>query len=130
MANLLWGQGVDAFPLVISDKGRLPDQTEVKWVIAKEFVEISKVSKHPINTLSAKVLSIRKLGEISSVDFEVDLAFSPLMHFELSTRLVNELNIQMHDSVFLFLDPKGIHIMPVYTSPRHKLFEKQKGMHP
>ena len=125
-ATLLWGQGVEAFPLTIFDKGRLPDQTEVKWVIAKEFVEISKVSFERINTISAKVHQVRRLGEISSVDFEVDLAFSPMMHFELSTRNVNELNMNVNDRVFLYLDPKGIHIMPVYSSPAHKEVEKRK----
>ena len=125
-ATLLWGQGVEAFPLTIIDKGRLPDQTEVKWVIAKEFVEISKKPFERINSLSAKVLQVRRLGEISSVDFEVELAFGPTMHFELSTRLVNELNIDVDDQVFLYLDPKGIHIMPVYSSPAHKEVEKKK----
>jgi molybdate transport system ATP-binding protein len=125
-ATLLWGQGVEAFPLTIFDKGRLPDQTEVKWVIAKEFVEISKNPFERINTLSAKVHQVRRLGEISSVDFEVELAFGPMMHFELSTRLVNELNIDVDDQVFLYLDPKGIHIMPVYSSPAHKEVEKKK----
>ncbi len=129
-ATLLWGQGVEAFPLTIFDKGRLPDQTEVKWVIAKEFVEISKDSFERINTVSAKVLRVRRLGEISSVDFEVELAFSPMMHFELSTRIVNELNIEVNDQVFLYLDPKGIHIMPVYSSSAHKEIEKKKREKP
>lgn len=125
-ATLLWGHGVEAFPLTILDKGRLPDQTEVKWVIAKEFVEISNEPIQKINTVCAEVCRVRKLGEISSVDFKVDLAFQPIMHFELSTRVVNELNIDVADRVFLHLDPKGIHIMPVYTSPMHKQVEKKK----
>ena len=125
-ATLLWGHGVEAFPLTILDKGRLPDQTEVKWVIAKEFVEISNEPIQKINTVSAEVCRVRKLGEISSVEFKVELPFQPVMHFELSTRVVNELNIDVADRVFLHLDPKGIHIMPVYTSPMHKQVEKQK----
>lgn len=125
-ATLLWGQGVDAFPLIIFDKGRLPDQTEVKWVIAKEFVEISKLPIERINTISAKVNSIKQLGEISTLEFAIDLAFYPLMHCELNTRQVHDLGLQLGDQVFLYLDPKGIHIMPVYSSPEHKNKEKQK----
>ncbi len=129
-ATLLWGQGVESFPLTIFDKGRLPDQTEVKWVIAKEFVEIRNEPIQKINTLSAIVCRIRRLGEISSVDFKVELPFQPMMHFELSTRVVNDLNIDVDDIVYLHLDPKGIHIMPVYTSPMHKQLEKQKRDRP
>jgi molybdenum cofactor cytidylyltransferase/nicotine blue oxidoreductase len=129
-ATLLWGQGIEAFPLTIFDKGRLPDQTEVKWVIAKEFVEISNQPIHKINTVNAIVSSIRRLGEISSVDFKVQLPFYPMMHFELSTRVVNDLKIDVDAQVFLHLDPKGIHIMPVYTSPMHKQVEKQKRDRP
>lgn len=125
-AVLLWGQGVEAFPLTINDKGRLPDQTEVKWVIAKEFIEMSKLPIDGINTLSAQVTRVRKLGEISSVDFVVNLPFQPLMHFELSTRLVNDLQLVCKDTIYFHLDPRGIHIMPVYTSAAHKHSEKQK----
>lgn len=129
-ATLLWGQGIEAFPLTIFDKGRLPDQTEVKWVIAKEFIEISNKPIQKINVVNAIVCRIRRLGEISSVDFKVDLAFQPMMHFELSTRVINDLKLDVADRVFLHLDPKGIHIMPVYTSPLHKQMEKQKRDRP
>ena len=122
--RLLWGQGVDAYPLEINDKGRLPNQTEVKWVIAGEYVELMREDRGLANTIAARISKIRQLGDIATVQFIFSIAHRPRMQIDLSTRLVNDLDFQLHSDIYVRLDPRGIHIMPVYTNPMQKQAEK------
>ncbi len=125
-AYLQWGQGVHSMKLQIEDKGRLPDNTEVKWVISGEFVELSRDNQGRTNCISAKVEEIMQLGDISSITFSLDLPFSEMMYLELSTRMVKDFQLLKNDRLFISLDPAGIHIMPVYSDPNVKMLQKLK----
>jgi molybdenum cofactor cytidylyltransferase len=107
-------------------RGRLPDNTEVKWVISGEFVELSRDNQGRTNCISAKVEEIMQLGDISSITFSLDLPFSEMMHLELSTRMVKDFQLLKNDRLFISLDPAGIHIMPVYSDPNVKMLQKLK----
>jgi molybdate transport system ATP-binding protein len=125
-AHLQWGQGVNSMKLQIEDKGRLPDNTEVKWVISGEFVELSRDDHGRTNCIGAKVVQIMQLGDISSITFSLDLPFPEMMHLELSTRMVKDFQLLKNDHLFVGLDPAGIHIMPVYSDPSIKMIQKLK----
>ena len=125
-ALLQWGQGVQSIKLQIEDKGRLPDNTEVKWVISSEFVELSRDSQGRTNCVGAKVVQVMQLGDISSITFSLELPFPQMMHLELSTRMVKDFQLFKYEQVFLSLDPAGIHIMPVYSDPSVKMLQKLK----
>lgn len=125
-AVLQWGQGVNSVRLKIEDKGRLPDNTEVKWVISGEYVELLRDSEDRLNCIGAKVTQILQLGDISSVTLDLDLPFKEMMHLELSTRMVKDFQLQNSDCLYISLDPAGIHIMPVYSDPSVKMAQKIK----
>jgi molybdate transport system ATP-binding protein len=129
-ANLQWGQGVHSVHLDIFDKGRLPNQTEVKWVISAEHITLSKSQVHSNNSITAKVVKVLQLGDISSITLELNLPFDEQMHIDLSTRMLKDLQVVLDDHIHLHLDPEGIHIMPVYSNPQKKLLEKQKREKP
>ena len=123
-AKLQWGRGVHSIFLEIKDKGRLPDQTEVRWVISAEHIQLSRTRKVAINSFSGKVERILQLGDISTVSLILDLPFKEAMHLEISAREVKELNLKEGDNIFISLDPEGIHIMPVYSNPQIKMAQK------
>ncbi len=125
MAKIVCGHASDSIELMIHDKGRLPNQTEVKWVIAGQYVALSNVASNEPNTLCGSIERILQLSEISSVKVRLP---SPLhqMHLELSTRHIQELHLEVGNTVYLKLDPDGIHIMPVYSDLKHKYAQKQK----
>jgi molybdenum cofactor cytidylyltransferase/nicotine blue oxidoreductase len=47
------------------------------------------------------------------------------MHLELSARQVKDLQLEEGGTIYLSLDPAGIHIMPVYSDPSVKMAQKQ-----
>lgn len=126
LATLQWGRGIHSVDLQIVDKGRLPDQTEVKWVISAQYIELSLVKKLEINTFSATVSQILQLGDISSITLNLNLPFQESMHIEISARMVKELQLSIGKTIYVSFDPAGIHIMPVYADPAIKNAQKQR----
>jgi molybdate transport system ATP-binding protein len=124
-AQLQWGQGIHSVVLEINDKGRLPNHTEVKWVISGEYVDLSLTKKLEVNSFAACVSKILQLGDVSSLTLSLDLPFSQMMHLEISTRMVRELALVEGKTIYLSLDPAGIHIMPVYSDPSVKMAQKK-----
>ena len=125
IAHLQWGQGVDSVVLEITDKGRLPNHTEVKWVISGEYVDLSLTKKLEVNSFAASVSKILQLGDVSSLTLTLELPFSQMMHLEISTRMVRDLALVEGKTIYLSLDPAGIHIMPVYSDPSVKMAQKK-----
>ncbi len=125
IAHLQWGQGIHSVVLEINDKGRLPNHTEVKWVISGEYVDLSLTKKLNVNSFVARVSKILQLGDVSSLTLSLDLPFSQEMHLESTTRMVRELALVEGKTIYLSLDPVGIHIMPVYSDPSVKIAQKK-----
>lgn len=125
LAHLQWGQGLHSVVLQIMDKGRLPDQTEVRWVIAAEFINLSLTKTSELNSFGAFVKNILQLGDISSVTLALELPFEQALHLELSSRLVKDLQLQSDQKIYIAFDPMGIHIMPVYADPLVKMAQKK-----
>ena len=124
IANLQWGRGVQSVFLEIMDKGRLPDQTEVRWVISSEYIQLSKTQQSTRNSFSGRVGRILQLGDISTITIHLDLPFQESMHLEISAREVKDLQLQEGESIHVSLDPAGIHIMPVYSNSQIKMAQK------
>ena len=124
-AHLQWGQGIHSVVLEINDKGRLPNHTEVKWVISGEYVDLSLTKKLEVNSFAASVSKILQLGDVSSLTLSLELPFSQMMHLEINTRMVRDLALVEGKTIYLSLDPAGIHIMPVYSDPSVKMAQKQ-----
>ena len=125
LARLQWGRGVQSIFLEILDKGRLPDQTEVRWVISSAYVQLSKIKPSLTNTFSGTVNRILQLGDISTITINLDLPFQESMHLEISAREVKDLQLQEGQIIYVSLDPAGIHIMPVYSNPQIKMAQKR-----
>ncbi|BDW11290.1 hypothetical protein PSHI8_13720 [Polynucleobacter sp. SHI8] len=125
IAHLQWGQGIHSVVLEINDKGRLPNHTEVKWVISGAYVDLSLTKNFKVNSFAASVSKILQLGDVSSLTLSLELPFSQLMHLEISTRMVRDLALVEGKTIYLSLDPAGIHIMPVYSDPSVKMAQKQ-----
>jgi molybdate transport system ATP-binding protein len=125
IAHLKWGQGIHSVILEINDKGRLPNHTEVKWVISGEYVDLSLTKKREVNSFSASVSKILQLGDVSSLTLSIELPFPQMMHLEISTRMVRDLVLLEGKTIYLSLDPSGIHIMPVYSDPSVKIAQKK-----
>jgi molybdate transport system ATP-binding protein len=123
-AKLQWGRGVHSIILEIMDKGRLPDQTEVRWVVSAEHIQLSRTRQVSINSFSGRVEKILQLGDISTVTLNLDLPFKESMHLEISAREVKDLHLKEGIDIFISLDPEGIHIMPVYSNPQIKMAQK------
>jgi molybdate transport system ATP-binding protein len=125
IAHLQWGQGIHSVVLEINDKGRLPNHTEVKWVISGAYVDLSLTKKLEVNSFAASVSKILQLGDVSSLTLSLELPFSQMMHLEISTRMLRDLALAEGKIIYLSLDPAGIHIMPVYSDPSVKMAQKQ-----
>ena len=125
IAHLQWGQGIHSVVLEINDKGRLPNHTEVKWVISGAYVDLSLTKKLEVNSFAASVSKILQLGDVSSLTLSLELPFSQMMHLEISTRMLRDLALVEGKIIYLSLDPAGIHIMPVYSDPSVKMAQKQ-----
>jgi len=125
-AHLQWGQGIHSVPLLVTDKGRIPDATEVKWVVSSEYVSLSKTQTNQPNQFAAVVEKIQQLGDISSLTLNMELPFVSYFHLDYSTRTLRDLDIHLLDRVYMSLDPLGIHIMPIYADLSVKADEKRK----
>jgi molybdate transport system ATP-binding protein len=125
LAKLQWGQGIHSVTLDITDKGRLPDHTEVRWVISGGYIDLSMTKKSTVNSFAATVKKILQLGDISSVTLSLELPFEEDMHLELSARVIKDLKLHIDCRIYISLDPNGIHIMPVYSDPQVKMAQKK-----
>jgi molybdate transport system ATP-binding protein len=111
-ATLCWGDDQNGIDLVTLDKGRLENNTPVRWVISGEHVQLHVVRPEGVNVFPCSLGRMRRLGEITTL--ECNLAPVPqALHLDVTTRQARELGLETDRRMFVQLDPQGIHIMPV-----------------
>ena len=113
--RLRWGDTAGGVELQTIDKGRLDEGVTVRWVIAGEHVQLSVVAPtlNAANSLQCIVKRARQLGEITTIECQLAAAPHARMHLELTTRQVRGWQLVAGSEVFVQLDARGIHIMPV-----------------
>ena len=118
--RLTWGASPDGVELQTTDKGRLDDGAAVRWVIAGEYVQLHVQAPVGPNVLSCKVIRLRQLGEITTVECQLTQAPEARFHLDMTTRQVRKRGLEPSSHVFLQFDPDGIHIMPVRGEGRER----------
>jgi molybdate transport system ATP-binding protein len=117
-ARLRWTADGEAAPdapsLSIVDKGRIPDGTPVRWVVAAEYVQCH-VEPPPAaaNVVAAELVRVRSLGGTTTLTLRPCALPTLRLHLDLGTRQVREWALHEGQRVYLELDPQGIHVMPV-----------------
>ena len=115
-AHLVWGEPRDSLTLVAEDKGRIADATPVKWVVAPQFVQLSRAAQGHPNEVACRIDSIRVLGAVSTVHCVPLQGPRKLLHVEVTTSQLRELKVFVGDTVQVRLEPQGIHVMPLKRS--------------
>jgi molybdate transport system ATP-binding protein len=115
-----------SLPLVLTvlDKGKIPHNTAVSWVIAGEYLEVKPVTndrgnqnvKHPSNTFEMVLNHISKLGEICLCTLLTEDGRLGPLQVNLPTTALRDWNVGIGRKVLVTLSPKGIHIMPTRTA--------------
>ena len=115
-AHLVWGGPGRSITLIAEDKGRIADATPVKWLVAPQFVQLSRSSQGHPNEVACRIDSIRALGAVSTANcVPLEGPQGPL-HVEATTSQLRELQIVVGDSVQVRFEPRGIHVMPLKDS--------------
>ena len=106
--QLSWNGSAHTFNVI--DKGKIPPQTSVAWVIPADGLSLYE---HPTSeTVEARVQKISTLGQIAVIQLLVnDGAHS--ISWEASAAEVNRLNLESGKKTFLHIDGRKIHIMPL-----------------
>ena len=116
--RLRWGDAAEGVELQTVDKGRLDDGAAVRWVIAGEYVQLTRLHPDQPNVIPSKVNRQRQLGEITTLVCRLTKPPEALIHLDVTTRLVRQWGLKSGSIVFLQFDSKGIHIMPVRRETR------------
>lgn len=115
-AHLEWGEPGRSLTLVAQDKGRIADATPVKWVVAPQFVQLSRFTQGHANEVACRIDSVRALGAVSTVYCVPLQGPEALLHVEATTSQLRALELAAGDTVLVRLEPQGIHVMPVKPS--------------
>ncbi|MFZ9140320.1 MAG: ABC transporter ATP-binding protein [Burkholderiaceae bacterium] len=114
VAELRWGLHGDNPHLQIADKGRIPDQREVDWVVPAEAI---RLGDYPRSCgIRGRVGQIRQLGETVLCSVHLDYALPQTLHLTLSQRESRALQLEAGSEIELGLDCTMIHVMPVKKS--------------
>ncbi|MCB2004867.1 MAG: ABC transporter ATP-binding protein [Rhodoferax sp.] len=113
MARLRWGDAGAGIDLATFDKGRLEDGAHVRWVVSGEHVQLHVEPTSAANTVRCAVHDLRRLGEIVTLQCRPTDLPQARLHLDVTTRFARLLDLQAGATVFLEIDPQGIHIMPV-----------------
>ncbi len=110
--RLHWGRSVQ---LRVRDKARIADGTAVTWVVPAEHVAVHDTQPAGPNVLRATLTEALPLGDIALCRFEVADTRAAVQLHQPTARL-HRGELATGRSLFLQLDPEGVHIMP----RRHK----------
>ncbi len=106
--TLSWGSSPWTFQVI--DKGRIPPHAEVAWVIPQEGLSVhANPEEHRI---PCRVKTISALGQIALIEFSID-GLDESLTWEASVAEVKRLGLARDAQVYLELDCKLIHIMPL-----------------
>jgi len=106
--TLSWGSSPWTFQVI--DKGRIPPNSQVAWVIPQEGLSI--YTKHEDQRIPCRVKDISALGQIALIEFSID-GLDECLTWEASVAEVKRLGLAKDEQVYLELDRNRIHIMPL-----------------
>jgi molybdate transport system ATP-binding protein len=105
--------------LTVFDKNKIDDGTRVTWVLNGEQVdvladdEVCRAAEPGHTRLRCQLLEVLSLGEISLCTLKPDALPSQTITLNLTTRLLDRLQVQAGACVQLLIAPGALHIMPV-----------------
>jgi molybdate transport system ATP-binding protein len=101
----------------VVDKNKIDDDTPVTWVLNGEQVDVladAGVAAEPGTTrLRCQLAEVLALGEISLCTLTPEALPAQTITLNLTTRLLERLQVQAGDWVQLLIAPGALHIMPV-----------------
>lgn len=106
--HLQWG--TSPWTLHIKDKGKIPPQSQVAWVIPQEGLSVHKDQQ--ASRIPCRVQQISTLGQIAVIDFAIE-GIQEFLTWEASAAEVRRLGLEKEIRVFLELNGDLIHIMPL-----------------
>ena len=107
--------------LAVFDKNKIDDGTRVTWVLNGEQVDVMADGQLPSlaepghTRLRCQLLEVLSLGEISLCTLRPEALPSQTITLNLTTRLLDRLQVQAGGRVQLLIAPGALHIMPVRT---------------
>ena len=114
-------QSEQGLSLSVFDKNKIDHGTPVTWVLNCEQVDVLAdegllSAVEPGHTrLRCQLLEVLSLGEISLCTLEPEALPSQTITLNLTTRLLDRLQVQAKGWVQLLIAPGALHIMPVRT---------------
>jgi len=121
-ARLRWTQGGDghaAIDLTVVDKNKIDDGTPVTWVLNGEQVDVLADASAPAQAdaeatrLRCRLVEVLALGEISLCTLTPEALPAETITLNLTTRLLERLQVNAGGWVQLLIAPGALHIMPV-----------------
>jgi molybdate transport system ATP-binding protein len=106
--TLSWGSSPWTFQVI--DKGRIPPNAQVAWVIPQEGLSVHADPEG--HRIPCRVNTISALGQIALIEFSID-SLDEHLTWEASAAEVKRLALIRDARVYLELDRKLIHIMPL-----------------
>jgi molybdate transport system ATP-binding protein len=112
------GAGLD---LAVFDKNKIVDGTPVTWVLNGEQVDVMADGEAPsvaqpgYTRLRCQLLEVLSLGEISLCTLKPEALPSQTITLNLTSRLLQRLQVASGSWVQLQIAPGALHIMPVRT---------------
>jgi molybdate transport system ATP-binding protein len=107
--------------LAVFDKNKIDNGTRVTWVLNGEQVDVMADGQLPSlaepghTRLRCRLLEVLSLGEISLCTLRPEALPSQTITLNLTTRLLDRLQVQAGGRVQLLIAPGALHIMPVRT---------------
>ena len=107
--------------LTVLDKNKIDEGTLVTWVLNGEQVDVMADGELPHNEepghtrLRCQLLEVLSLGEISLCTLQPEALPSQTITLNLTTRLLDRLQVKAGGWVQLMIAPGALHIMPVRT---------------
>mgnify|MGYP000255793077 FL=1 len=121
-ARLRWtqaGGGPEAIDLTVVDKNKIDDGTPVTWVLNGEQVDVLADASTPAlgdagaTRLRCRLVEVLALGEISLCTLTPEALPAQSITLNLTTRLLERLQVDAGGWVQLLIAPGALHIMPV-----------------
>ena len=113
----------------VTDKGRIPKDTLVAWVIPQDGLSVH--ADQSKSSISVIVNEINSLGQIAVIQLQI-IGSSQKINWEASSAEVKRLGMEKGSMMFLELDAEKIHIMPLrpINDPRRFLAAIKSNEYP
>ncbi len=108
-----------AIDLAVIDKNKIDDDTPVTWVLNGEQVDVLADASAPVQAdagatrLRCRLVEVLALGEISLCTLTPEALPAETITLNLTTRLLERLQVNAGGWVQLLIAPGALHIMPV-----------------